>query len=252
MGRADAHAAQGEPGAGAFVRALREREVPVESLHLRADVDPIAFVRLTARIGRARPLLVHTHLVHADVFGLLAAAVAAAGPLLDQARLQRVPRAGVVRADRSAAARCAPADRDLAWAGALSGRGRGLRGGGASRSSTTGSTPAPSPTRAPERGRLLCVGRLIPIKGHIVLLRAFARAKRDFPDLQLDIAGRGPLEPALKAVAAELGIIDSGALPRPRQPDPGRRSSRPPSSSSRRWARASGWSRSRRWSARVL
>jgi glycosyltransferase involved in cell wall biosynthesis len=57
--------------------------------------------------------------------------------------------------------------------------------------------------------RLLCVGRLIPIKGHIVLLRAFAEAKRDLPQLQLDIAGRGPLEPALKALAKELGIDDS-------------------------------------------
>ncbi len=66
----------------------------------------------------------------------------------------------------------------------------------------------PSPY-AGETPRLLCVGRLIPIKGHIVLLRAFAEAKRDLPDLQLDIAGRGPLEPALKAVAGELGIADS-------------------------------------------
>ena len=57
--------------------------------------------------------------------------------------------------------------------------------------------------------RLLCVGRLIPIKGHIVLLRAFAEAKRELPELQLDIAGRGPLEPALKALARELGIADS-------------------------------------------
>ena len=54
--------------------------------------------------------------------------------------------------------------------------------------------------------RLLCVGRLIPIKGHIVLLRAFAEAKQELPDLELEIAGRGPLEPALKALVRELGI----------------------------------------------
>jgi glycosyltransferase involved in cell wall biosynthesis len=57
--------------------------------------------------------------------------------------------------------------------------------------------------------RLLCVGRLIPIKGHIVLLRAFADARRELPELKLDIAGRGPLEPALKALAKELGIDDA-------------------------------------------
>ena len=57
--------------------------------------------------------------------------------------------------------------------------------------------------------RLLCVGRLIPIKGHIVLLRAFAAAKRRCPGSTLDVAGRGPLEPALRALARELGVADS-------------------------------------------
>src|SRR5262249_38128345 len=56
--------------------------------------------------------------------------------------------------------------------------------------------------------RLLCVGRLIPIKGHIVLLRAFAEARAELPDLRLDVAGRGPLEPALRALAKELGVDD--------------------------------------------
>src|SRR5213078_384146 len=57
--------------------------------------------------------------------------------------------------------------------------------------------------------RLLCVGRLIPIKGHIVLLRAFAEARKEVPGLRLDVAGRGPLEPALRAVAKELGVDDA-------------------------------------------
>jgi glycosyltransferase involved in cell wall biosynthesis len=56
---------------------------------------------------------------------------------------------------------------------------------------------------------LLCVGRLIPIKGHIVLLRAFAEARRQLPSLTLDIAGRGPLEPALRALAKELEVDDA-------------------------------------------
>jgi glycosyltransferase involved in cell wall biosynthesis len=57
--------------------------------------------------------------------------------------------------------------------------------------------------------RLLCVGRLIPIKGHVVLLRAFAEARREVPSLKLDIAGRGPLEPALRALAKELDVEDA-------------------------------------------
>src|SRR5438132_6006311 len=64
---------------------------------------------------------------------------------------------------------------------------------------------APRPYEGGE-ARLLCVGRLIPIKGHIVLLRAFAEARRQVPSLRLDLAGRGPLEPALRALAKELGL----------------------------------------------
>jgi glycosyltransferase involved in cell wall biosynthesis len=66
--------------------------------------------------------------------------------------------------------------------------------------------PKPYAGRKP---KLLCVGRLIPIKGHIVLLRAFAEARRELPALRLEIAGRGPLEPALKALALELEIDDA-------------------------------------------
>jgi glycosyltransferase involved in cell wall biosynthesis len=63
-------------------------------------------------------------------------------------------------------------------------------------------------TYAGDAPRLLCVGRLIPIKGHIVLLRAFAQARQRIPSLTLDLAGRGPLEPALRALAKELGVED--------------------------------------------
>ena len=81
---------------------------------------------------------------------------------------------------------------------------------GASRSSTTGSRRRDgAEPYAGTEPRLLCVGRLIPIKGHIVLLRAFAEARKQVPGLRLDVAGRGPLEPALRALARELGIVDA-------------------------------------------
>ena len=42
-----------------------------------------------------------------------------------------------------------------------------------------------------------------------MLLRALAQARSRVPGLALDVAGRGPLEPALKAFARELGIESS-------------------------------------------
>ena len=56
---------------------------------------------------------------------------------------------------------------------------------------------------------LLCVGRLIPIKGHLVILRALAQARARVPGVTLAVAGRGPLEPALKTYARELGLEDA-------------------------------------------
>jgi glycosyltransferase involved in cell wall biosynthesis len=71
---------------------------------------------------------------------------------------------------------------------------------------------SPNGAAAPYSGsepRLLCVGRLIPIKGHLVLLRALAQARARVPGVKLDLAGRGPLAPALKAYAGELGLGDA-------------------------------------------
>src|SRR5258707_10738445 len=67
---------ENEPGAWDFARALRARGVELHAIPLRADVDPIAFVRLVGYLARTRPAILHTHLVHADAYGLLAGAIA--------------------------------------------------------------------------------------------------------------------------------------------------------------------------------
>jgi glycosyltransferase involved in cell wall biosynthesis len=202
---------ENEPGAWDFARALTARGVPLDSIPLRADVDPIAFTRLTAYLVRMRPAILHTHLVHADAYGLLAGS-AARVPLRFSTKhgfneFREAPYFGL--ADRSVAAL---AHVHIAISRGLARYLEDVEGfdGESFEIVHYGIDPdgEPAPYRA-ESPRLLCVGRLIPIKGHIVLLRAFADAKRDLPDLQLDIAGRGPLEPALKAVAAELGVSDS-------------------------------------------
>ena len=43
---------ENEPGAWDFAAALRARDVPLDAIPLRADFDPVAFVKLTAYLMR--------------------------------------------------------------------------------------------------------------------------------------------------------------------------------------------------------
>ena len=200
-----------EPGAWEFAKALESRGVPIDAIFLRADVDPIAFMRLVAYLVRARPTILHTHLVHADAYGLLAG-TAARVPVRFSTKhgfneFREAPYFGV--ADRAFASL---AHVHIAISRGLARYLENVEGfdGESFEIVHYGIEPngEPKPYTDPVP-RLLCVGRLIPIKGHIVLLRAFAEARRELPELKLDIAGRGPLEPALKALAKELGVDDA-------------------------------------------
>lgn len=53
-----------------------------------------------------------------------------------------------------------------------------------------------------------CLGRLIPLKGTIHLLRALAVLRRDFPSVRLELAGDGPERPRLEMEAQHLDIAD--------------------------------------------
>lgn len=197
-----------EPGAWEFARELRGRGVPLDDVRLRADVDPIAFGEVVARLARIRPRILHTHLVHADVYGQLAGAIAQVPLRLSTKHGFNEFREGrwFGLADRTVGSL---AHVHIAISQGLArylAETEGFReeafeivhygiAAGDSASPYAGTEP-----------RLLCVGRLIPIKGHLVLLRALARARARVPGVTLDIAGRGPLEPALKAYARELGL----------------------------------------------
>ncbi|MFN2601757.1 MAG: glycosyltransferase [Gemmatimonadaceae bacterium] len=67
---------------------------------------------------------------------------------------------------------------------------------------------APKATRpsAPAGFEFLCVGNLIPIKNHAVLLHAFHDAFKGDSRVTLRIGGDGPLEAELKALSSQLGV----------------------------------------------
>ncbi|MBI3726246.1 glycosyltransferase [bacterium] len=56
---------------------------------------------------------------------------------------------------------------------------------------------------------LLCIGRLVRVKGQDVLLRAFAQARPSLPSTVLLLAGEGEERPALESLARDLGVAGS-------------------------------------------
>ncbi len=67
---------------------------------------------------------------------------------------------------------------------------------------------SPGDSAAPTGPIVLCVGNLLPIKGHEVLLRAIASIRSDFPTLILEVIGHGPELDRLQALGRQLNISE--------------------------------------------
>ena len=68
---------------------------------------------------------------------------------------------------------------------------------------SAGTVPAAATAREP---LVVTVGRLLPEKGHDILIRAFARIAGEFPQWRLMIVGEGREREALVALARDLGL----------------------------------------------
>jgi glycosyltransferase involved in cell wall biosynthesis len=198
---------EGEPGAAELADRLEANGVVVDRLRLPWAGDPRTLARLVRIAGGARPDILHTHLVHADFHGLAAGRLARVPVLVSTKHGFNPFRSGraFAAADRAVARL---ADVHIAISAGLA---RYL-------AASEGFDPASfevvhygieagaPPPPPPGEPRLAVVGRLIPIKGHEVLLRALARAREQLPNLTLEIAGDGPLEPELRASVARLDL----------------------------------------------
>ena len=200
-----------EPGAWEFARALEAGGVPVDGIEMKTDVDPGTFMRVLSYLVNHRPTILHTHLVHADAYGQTAGTVAGVPVRLSTKHGFNEFREGRV---------FALGDRTI---GALAHRQIAISRGLARYLSDTegfvepdfeivhygiAAGPEPEPY-AGEAPRFLCIGQPDPIKGHVVLLRAFCQVLDARPDARLDIAGRGVLEHGLKDLSRELGLNGS-------------------------------------------
>ncbi len=199
-----------------FHRALDECSIPWQRVTCGHDASP----RLTWDVARAvrdaRPDLLHTHMVHADVHGSIAAHALRVpfvstrhnddryllGPFrhVDRFFMHGVRRiiaiSEAVRAFHERAG--LPAQKLVTIHYGLD----ELPSAPSEISPEQAGVPAGVPL-------VLAIGRLIEQKDHATLLAAFARVRASRPDARLAILGWGVLEQQTKGRVRELGLEDS-------------------------------------------
>ena len=200
---------EGEAGAGEFVERMRAAGVPTDAWRMRLDLDPTVPLRF---LIHRRPTILHTHLVHADVLALPAAALRRVPVRISTKHGFNAFRGNrlVAGVDRGAARL---AQRQIAISRGLASYLEATQGYPAGTFTVVhyGIEAGPEPPPPAASTRLLAVGRMIEIKGFDVLLRAFAIARRRVPELSLELAGTGPLERQLSASAPD-GVTFLGRM----------------------------------------
>jgi glycosyltransferase involved in cell wall biosynthesis len=203
-----------------FHRALDAHGVPWRRVRCGLDVSPRLAAAVISAARTERPDLIHTHMVHADAYGSVAA------------RALRVPFVSTRHNDdRYLLGPFRYADRAfMAGAGSIVAisdavREFHLRAGLPARKLVTihygldDLPAAPSeltPAEAgvpPQAPLVLAIGRLIEQKDHATLLRGFRLVHANHPEARLAILGWGRLEEATKARVRELGLQDAVLLP---------------------------------------
>ena len=196
--------------------ALDVAAVPWTRVECGPDVSPRLARDVVRAVRRERPDLLHTHMVHADVYGSVAAHALRLpfvssrhnddryllGPFrfVDRAFMHGARRLiAISDAVREFLARAGlPRDRLLTIRYGLDEPPR----------APSERTPESFGIRA-DAPLVLAVGRLIAQKDHATLLRAFAGVRRRVPEARLAILGWGPLEAETRALAARLGLADA-------------------------------------------
>jgi glycosyltransferase involved in cell wall biosynthesis len=210
------------PGTDAarFHERLDELGVPHRSVRCGLDASP----RLARDVIRAvrveQPDLLHTHLVHGDVYGSIAGAVTRTPFVSTRHNDDRYLLGPFRYVDRAFARN---AKRIIAISDAV--RVFLERAGhdpaklmtihyGLDDLPIAASEPTPEQAGIPPDAPLaVAVGRLIEQKDHPTLLRAFARVRESQPATRLAILGSGPLEAQTRALAEELGLGKAVFLP---------------------------------------
>lgn len=202
-----------------FYRALAERDVPFERLPCPRDVDPLLARRVVRAVGRVGPDIVHTHLVHADAYGALAAARARA--VLVSTKHNDDPfRSGKGRYLESLLTRRAALVICITEALARFNRDVVRLPAGKLRVVHYGLDAPPEPWGPPggpdlpaETPVLVAVCRLAPQKGVDVAIESLARIRESHSAAHLVVLGEGPLRAELSAAAMKHEVEDGVSFP---------------------------------------
>ncbi|MGH7855708.1 MAG: glycosyltransferase, partial [Candidatus Binatia bacterium] len=197
-----------------FVEALRSAGIETVAFPAGPHVNPALAPKLLREIRRVRPDLVHTHLIHGDLYGQIAARLAGIPAVSSAHSTLRFYRSEPYRSASRLAWRLARRVIAIStWVArflvevrlATQERIRIVHYG-----IDAGSWALGAEDRIAARTAFgiasheIAIGiasRLIPLKGHDSLLAAFHRAESRVPNLRLLIAGNGPLRESLQAKA---------------------------------------------------
>jgi glycosyltransferase involved in cell wall biosynthesis len=194
--------------------------VPVEHVRCTFDVNPLMERDLVRVLRRLRPHLVHTHLVHADLYGATAARLTRV-PFVstrhNDDRYQLGPFRYVDRVFASGARRLiAISDavrRFLIAAGLPAAKFETIHYG-LDEMPAVPSEVTPARAGVPDGVPLvLAIGRMIEQKDQATLLHAFAGVHARHPDARLAILGDGPLAGDTRSLTDALGLGSVVLLP---------------------------------------
>ena len=200
-----------------LVAAMRKHRVEVTSIPAGPDLNPVLLARLIREIRRQPTDLVHTHLIHADLHGQLAA------------RALRVPAVSTIHGTHGFYEK-EPFRSPARLAGRLARRTIAISDYAGEFVERVGIAPgerirvihygidgeswdiSPDEQRRHRQALGLHPGdiaigvasRLVPEKGHDVAIKAFSSLAERLPTTRLLIAGAGPLQPELEALALRI------------------------------------------------
>ena len=203
-----------------FHAALTARGIPWRRVRCGHDASPLLTARVLRTLRSERPDLLHTHMVHADVHGSVAAHTLRIPFLSTRHNDDRYLLGPFRHVDRFF---MRGVRKVIAISDAV--RTFHVRAGLPAAKLVTihyglDELPtAPSeltPTQAgidADSPLVLAIGRLIAQKDHATLLSAFARVNEHVPRARLAILGWGPLQADTRARADELGLAGAVVLP---------------------------------------